>query len=311
MDRYLDCHNSRCAEFSFEFNKSGPADLAIVLNFPKKPHWLRIPQGRTVKVLQEPVIRNFWTHRFTYAHSAIYDLVLAHSGGLGERVLKSHGHYPMHVKSTQVFPEKTLAVSIVASTLRILPGHKSRADAVDRLLLEHPELVEHTFGKGRRFVESKEDALLSYRYSLAIENDSSPSYFTEKILDCYATGVVPIYFGAPDIEEFFPSGSLIRLADLSADSLKLALDKTSDLDYENRLPALREAAILALKYSRLCCLAAELLDQRLTSTEAPRKLKLLAPSDTFITAGWRFFARVALSTGLVKFIQTLRTRFSK
>ena len=263
-----------------------------------------------MKVLQEPVIRSFWTHRFTYAHSAIYDLVLAHSGGADKRVLKSHGHYPMHVKSMQVFPEKTQMVSIVASTLRILAGHKARADAVDQLILERPDLVEHTFGKGRRFVESKEEALRDYRYSIAIENDASPSYFTEKILDCYANGVVPIYFGAPDIEDFFPAGSLIRLADLHPDSLKRALDQASDLDYESRLPALREAANLALKYSRLCCLAAELLDERLASPVGTHKLKLLAPSDTFITAGWRSFARVAARTGLVKFIQTLRARFS-
>jgi hypothetical protein len=284
--------------------------LAIVLNFPKKPHWLRIPEGRTVKVLQEPVIRNFWTHRFTYAHSPIYDVVLSHAGGGDERVLKSHGHYPMHVKSTQVFPEKTQMVSIVASTLRILPGHKARADAVDQLILERPDLVEHAFGKGRRYVESKEEALRDYRYSIAIENDVSPSYFTEKILDCYATGVVPIYFGAPDIEDFFPAGSLIRLSDLNPDSFKRALDLASDSDYISRLPALREAASLASKYSRLCCLAAELLDERLTSVVGAHKLKLLAPFDTFITVGRRFLARLAPRTGLLKFIQTLRARFS-
>jgi hypothetical protein len=215
----------------------------------------------------------------------------------------------MHVKSPKVFPEKSRDVSVIASTLRILPGHKARADAVDNLLIDRPDLIDHTFGKGRKYVESKEDALLDYRYSLAIENDSTPSYFTEKIMDCFAMGVVPIYFGAPDIEQYFPPNSLIKLPDLRPESIDKALEKVSVLDYEQRLSAIVEAANLATKYSRICCLAAELLDERLPSVISEPKFKLLAPADTFITGAWRFFVQIAIKTGMLKLLQTIKLYF--
>ncbi|MEY4714388.1 MAG: hypothetical protein RIQ37_718 [Actinomycetota bacterium] len=261
-----------------------------------------------MKILQEPVIKSFWTHRFTYRHSGVYDLVLTHSGGLGKRIVRTHGHFPMHVSAPLVFPEKSKLFSIVASTLRILPGHQARADAVDSLLLHRPELIDHAFGKGRRYVESKEDALRDYRYSLAIENDSSPSYFTEKILDCFAMGVVPIYFGAPDIETFFPANSLIKLPDLRAESIEEALSKISELDYEQRLPDLKRAAKLALKYSRLCCLASELVDQNLSPVDSKPRWKLLAPLDTFTTFLWRLLVNIASKSGLLKLLQAIKSR---
>jgi hypothetical protein len=57
----------------------------------------------------------------------------------------------------------------------------------------------------------KIETLRKYKYSLAIENISMPGYVTEKIIDCLAAGVIPIYRGAPDIEQFVPSDCYIDL----------------------------------------------------------------------------------------------------
>lgn len=44
-----------------------------------------------------------------------------------------------------------------------------------------------------------------YKFSIAYENSSSPGYCTEKIVDAFAAGTVPIYWGDPDIlTEFNP-----------------------------------------------------------------------------------------------------------
>jgi len=49
-------------------------------------------------------------------------------------------------------------------------------------------------------VPSKLDALSRYDFSICFENAEVGGYVTEKIFDCLATGTVPVYRGATDIE---------------------------------------------------------------------------------------------------------------
>ena len=50
-------------------------------------------------------------------------------------------------------------------------------------------------------------------FSIAIENGNYETYFTEKLLDCFATGTIPVYLGAPDIGEYFNKDGIIDLTD--------------------------------------------------------------------------------------------------
>ena len=54
---------------------------------------------------------------------------------------------------------------------------------------------------------SKDDILILSKYTLAIENTSEPHYFSEKITDAFLCNTMPIYFGAPNIFEYFPKNS--------------------------------------------------------------------------------------------------------
>jgi len=63
-----------------------------------------------------------------------------------------------------------------------------------------------------------------------MENDSVPNYYTEKITDCFATGTVPIYWGATNIGDYFDERGIIKLDD-SFDPSKLTFDL-----YEEMLP---------------------------------------------------------------------------
>ena len=61
--------------------------------------------------------------------------------------------------------------------------------------------------------KSKYAILSRYEYCLCYENDIVDSYITEKIFDCFYTGVIPIYLGAPDITDFLPKESFIDARD--------------------------------------------------------------------------------------------------
>ena len=42
-----------------------------------------------------------------------------------------------------------------------------------------------------------------------MENDFYPSYFTEKLHDCFLTGTIPIYLGPPNIGDFYNIDGII------------------------------------------------------------------------------------------------------
>ena len=50
-------------------------------------------------------------------------------------------------------------------------------------------------------------------FSVTIENDSYKTYWSEKILDCFACGTIPIYYGSPDIGDYFNIDGIIILTD--------------------------------------------------------------------------------------------------
>jgi hypothetical protein len=62
----------------------------------------------------------------------------------------------------------------------------------------------------------KRDTISKYKFSLCLENVVYPGYITEKIIDCFVAGVVPVYLGAPDIEDFIPKDAFIDLRDFDS-----------------------------------------------------------------------------------------------
>lgn len=52
-----------------------------------------------------------------------------------------------------------------------------------------------------------------YRFSIAFENCVHVGYTTEKIMEAFAAGTIPIYYGNPDIAQEFNAGSFINCHD--------------------------------------------------------------------------------------------------
>lgn len=59
--------------------------------------------------------------------------------------------------------------------------------------------------------KDKIKTISSYKFAICFENTSYPGCITEKIIDCFVAGVIPIYLGAPDITKFVPAGSFINM----------------------------------------------------------------------------------------------------
>lgn len=64
--------------------------------------------------------------------------------------------------------------------------------------------------------KDKKKTSSEYKFSICFENISYQGYVTEKIIDCFNAGVIPIYMGAPDINDFIPEDSFIDFRNFSS-----------------------------------------------------------------------------------------------
>ena len=77
-------------------------------------------------------------------------------------------------------------------------------------------------------------------FSVSIENDNSPGYFTEKLTDNFVTGTVPVYWGSKEIvyKHFDPTGVIFLEDDPTLSSLSVE-------KYQSMIPAIERNFKLA------------------------------------------------------------------
>jgi hypothetical protein len=136
------------------------------------------------------------------------------------------------IKDPKIY-QKSKMISMISSNKEMCEGHRLRLEWVDRI----GDQVD-LYGRGFNEIENKEDGLCDYMFSVAIENGQYKTYFTEKLLDCFATGTIPVYLGAPDIGNYFNKDGIIDLSD--------EFDISEDL-YYSKMDAIKENLEKAMK----------------------------------------------------------------
>lgn len=121
------------------------------------------------------------------------------------------------IKEPKIHNKKKL-VSMVTSNKNSTPQQKFRLDFANN----NRHNID-VYGRGFNEIEQKELGLNDYMFSVCIENDTYDTYFTEKILDCFATGTIPIYKGTKKIKNYFDEKGIIFLDEINIDSLSKEL----------------------------------------------------------------------------------------
>jgi len=93
--------------------------------------------------------------------------------------------------------------------------------------------------------ESKEP-LFDSQFHICIENSQSLNYFTEKIIDCFVTKTIPIYFGAPNISNFFNVNGMF-IANNFEDIIRIC-NSIDEYTYDSKIEFIDENFELAQKY---------------------------------------------------------------
>lgn len=135
--------------------------------------------------------------------------------------------------------EKSKICSMIASAKNMTTGHRKRIEIASSLKNSADVFggaagttrIGTGIGPNGDWWRSKEEALAPYMFSIVIENASYSNYYTEKITDCFVLGVIPIYWGSPDIGKDFNTDGIIQWHEGFDTSIL-----TREL-YESKLPA--------------------------------------------------------------------------
>ena len=176
------------------------------------------PDSLRIVILQEPwrepLVSTVQRYRDKYTHLLTYQ----------EDVLDSNPkarlfHFPNTWIKDYKFTKKEFSVSTVIGGKNFMPGHALRHNLWrnrERIAIPKKFYLSGNAQHSHSFVHFDEadytnqlvlgaskEPLFDSMFHIAIENISIANYFSEKLIDCFQTKTVPIYYGCKNISDYF------------------------------------------------------------------------------------------------------------
>lgn len=82
------------------------------------------------------------------------------------------------------------------------------------------------------------EAYSQYKFGFAMENSDTPGYVTEKIVNIFRSGAIPIYWGTAQVSKFFNKNAFVYVNDFN--SLSDCVNYVRNLSRDDRAAMLRE-----------------------------------------------------------------------
>ncbi len=171
---------------------------------------------------REPLVTYAQRYRDRYTHILTYQ----------EDILDSNPrarlfHFPNTWMKGYIPKQKEFSVSTVVGGKKFMPGHTLRHDLWrnrDRITIPKKFYLSgnakhsHSFVRfdeadytGQLVLGASKEPLFDSMFHVAIENCSIANYFSEKIIDCFQTRTIPIYYGCTNIGEYFNDNGIIQV----------------------------------------------------------------------------------------------------
>lgn len=193
--------------------------------------------GKNIAMLLEPKSMIAPAYSYVQEHQEYFRYIFTHDSWL----LRLPQARPLNWAGVWLTTdsEKTKGISICSSFKDWCPLHKARTRLAE-YYDQHGGV--DTFGsyKGDRdkWTDAKE-YLEHYKYSIIIENDIDDLWYTEKILNCFATKTVPIYVGSPTIGNRFNADGIIQAK--NCDEVPYIVEHLDiENDYNSRIDAIND-----------------------------------------------------------------------
>lgn len=156
------------------------------------------------------------------------------SDKIGENILKESDFKEKELN-------KKFKVSFIKSHKSQLEGHRMRGSIPSMIQNKkfEPLFLENIPIKFPLFSDSM--------FHITIENVREKNYFTEKLVDCFMTKTIPIYWGCPNIDTVFNKNGMIIFNNLQ--ELESILNSLTENDYIERITFIEENYKIAKKYA--------------------------------------------------------------
>jgi hypothetical protein len=149
----------------------------------------------------------------------------------------------MHYEGCDV-SRKRFAVSFLTSSKRMFPGQILRQEIYENL----PEKIgELDVWKHRSppVISDKRTVLEPYMFTVIPENTQHNGYYSEKVVDSFVARTFPLYWGCPNLAEYFNPDGFMTFSDYG--DLIGKLESLSPEFYQSRKSAIEENFRIALK----------------------------------------------------------------
>jgi hypothetical protein len=173
-------------------------------------------QKPKVLFISEPFETNSITRSDVLRKANNFDLILTFDSKLLELIKHSRNYI---VGGTFFGPndllkpclEKNLEISTITTDKCDAPGHRLRNEIVSIFGVKYDLNV---FGKPNNPFNDRNTPYSGASFTIVVENVIQKSLFTEKIIDPLLLGVTPIYWGAPNIGDFFDHRGILSFVNL-------------------------------------------------------------------------------------------------
>lgn len=138
---------------------------------------------------------------------------------------------------------KTKLVSMIASNKTISIGHRFRHDVANALASDRNIDL---WGSAYKPFTNKLEPLSNYHFSISIMNSKVDNFFTEILVDNFMVGTVPIFWGCPNIGDYFDINGIITFDTI--DELDDILETLTIDKYLDKLDYIKNNLILAKSF---------------------------------------------------------------
>jgi hypothetical protein len=241
-------------DLNFDFYHEQQLEL-YVDTVPHTP----IPENtiRFVFLLEPPEIYNQSNNALIGLGNNTYNYLLTHNQELLDKSNKAH---LFEFGTTWVkdydFPEKNFSISALIGGKLMAQGHYLRQELLNndtRIQTPKNFFISSHFPskneKGYPFLEPDKKPLFNSQFHICIENAKRLNWFTEKLIDTLTTKTIPIYWGCPNIGDWFNLDGFY-IVDNVNDIVNVcnSLDETV---YNSKLAAIEENYQKALFFSKI------------------------------------------------------------
>jgi len=125
---------------------------------------------------------------------------------------------PSTLPAAKIASKKSLCCAFISSALDLSGRGRLLGELMDHLPVDsYGRLMRNRRLDDDQGEATKRDVISRYRFTLAFENAIDPDYVTEKFFQPLLAGSIPVYLGAPNIDEFSPGDdAYINAADFGS-----------------------------------------------------------------------------------------------